>query len=126
MNLLVMQASPSSCYFIPLQFKYSNIFDRKNIHILWRTELLLSSDSVNSGRCQVMPATYTHATIDRRGYATSCKQRIGKHAYKRTVLLETVFSIRSMQNGYKENFSPEEYYRRSSVEKMSSRGSQGA
>jgi hypothetical protein len=31
------------------------------------------------------------------------RQRIGKHVYNTTVLLEMVFSIRSMQSGYKED-----------------------
>jgi hypothetical protein len=30
------------------------------------------------------------------------RQQISKHAYNNTVLLETVFSIQSMQSGYKE------------------------
>jgi hypothetical protein len=32
-----------------------------------------------------------------------CRQRIGKHAYNNRLLLEIVFSIRSVQSGYKEN-----------------------
>jgi hypothetical protein len=30
-------------------------------------------------------------------------QRIGKHIYKNTVSLETVFSLRSVQSGYEED-----------------------
>jgi hypothetical protein len=38
--------------------------------ILWRIDSLLSGDSVNRGRCYVTRVTYTHATIEQRGYAT--------------------------------------------------------
>jgi hypothetical protein len=39
-------------------------------NIVWRVDLLLNSDSVDGGRCQVTSATYTHATVEERGYAT--------------------------------------------------------
>jgi hypothetical protein len=34
--------------------------------ILWRINPLLSSDSVNNGRYEVAPATYTHETIEKQ------------------------------------------------------------
>jgi hypothetical protein len=34
------------------------------VSILWRIEPLLSSDSVNSGRCWVTPAICTHVIIE--------------------------------------------------------------
>jgi hypothetical protein len=48
-------------------------------------------------------ATNTHAPIEE----PVSKQRIGKHSVIR-VLLETVLSVRSVQSGYKEEFSWEE------------------
>jgi hypothetical protein len=47
--------------------------------------LLLSSDSVNSGRCYVTPATYTHAIIEEQRFcairaATVAMQRCGEDA----------------------------------------------
>jgi hypothetical protein len=41
-----------------------------SVTILWRTDLLLSDDSVNSDRCEVTPTKYTHAILEQWGYAT--------------------------------------------------------
>jgi hypothetical protein len=63
-----------------------------NVRILWRVQLLLCKRRINNG--------------DKRPVS---KQRIGKLVSAATdtntteLLLETVFSARSLQNGYKED-----------------------
>jgi hypothetical protein len=47
--------------------------------ILWRIDPLLRDASINSGRCYVTPARYTHLTIEQRAMQPVSKQRLGKH-----------------------------------------------
>jgi hypothetical protein len=62
--------------------KVSHIIAHSYRKVLWRIVPLLSSDSVNSGRCYVTPATYTHAAIEEVVRApTVAIQRRGKHLY---------------------------------------------
>jgi hypothetical protein len=45
------------------------------------------------------------AAVEQRGYATCCKQWLGKHTYVYVVTssIETVFSVGTVQNAYKRN-----------------------
>jgi hypothetical protein len=70
-----MQTDPISFYMLILyvlcKIKSKILLKRhiQTMYMLLRIDPLLSGDSVNSGRCYVTPATYTHATTEQRGYA---------------------------------------------------------
>jgi hypothetical protein len=83
--------------------KYKNVVS--NGMILWHINPLLGSDSINSGRCLITPATCTRSTMEERGYATRFLKKVSVNSspgngHKSNN--RTVFSMQSVRSGYKE------------------------
>jgi hypothetical protein len=61
-DIILVLVALSFIWFTVCQFCREDRHEKKKT-MLWHVGPLLSSDSVNSGRCKVTPATYTHVTI---------------------------------------------------------------